>query len=180
MNIFFCDLRGTYDGDIENRAKAIDRFVNNLRNICRILNIEEMLFDFITTDNMQTLITYIKEFEPYVENTQIKLDNQFSSDKKYYQGAIVENEHDNKLAKIYHITKNKGVKRIFYADDTISQQKMIRGVLEKKEPNIEVISIIPNNRLEFENAYVSNKYGIDGLNEAVETYIDTLENRHTL
>ena len=180
MNIFFCDVRGTFDGNVENRSKAVDRFVNNLRNICQILNIEEMTFDFVTSEDMPTLLTFIKELEPLIKNTPIRFANQFSDREKYYQGKIEESEHKNKLAQIYYSLKGKDIKRVFFADDTLVQQKIVKRVLRTSNPQLDFVSIMPNTYQKTEDGYISEKYGIDGLNEAVETYINNLENTHTL
>ena len=55
--LFFCDVYNTYFCNRENHIEELKKFVNNLKEIKKIYNINVLYFSFITSDT----VDYIRE-----------------------------------------------------------------------------------------------------------------------
>lgn len=186
MNVFFCDIRGTFDSTTENRELKIKQFVNFLTKISQKLEIDDLIFRFITADDMDYLLGYVQELEPHTKNTPIRLTSQFSEHQKYKNGEIIDIPYTNKLDQIRYISEGRNVDKIFYADDSIQNQIIISKVLSILCPDAEIISFIPGKesvknleKLE-KNFYTSPKKGIDGLIEIVSNYNELLTEKQLI
>lgn len=92
----------------------------------------------------------------------------------------VKNKIDQMVDQI-SIYESKGINidRVIYADDSIINQRIFRYYLSIKKTNIEFISLIPGCKFKsnYKDFFTSPKIGLEGLNECINQYIESLANK---
>lgn len=179
MNVFFCDIRGTFDS-VNDRKKSLQEFTNTMLDIMSKLHINDLAFRFMTSDDMNFLIKYVNEVGPFFEETPIRLTSQFSSDQRYKNGQIFDIAYHNKVDQVKYISMGKDIERVFLADDSSINIEMISNVLSKICPNADIVAFNPNSREEsHDNLYASSIKGIDGLINCMKDYSLSLDKTHS-
>lgn len=144
---FFCDIRGTYSGECD-RDTELKTLVYNLTQLD---SNDELSFSFITTEDMEDLKKDITEFSKYIEGTKITMGRQYSLNtclEHNTQYPCIEGKNMQILKEI----ASADYDRVYYADDCELYHKMAIMVLNKKNIDVDFVSIIP-------------KGGITNLNE---------------
>ena len=80
MNLFLCDIEGTYKGS-KNREEQLNRLINNLNKINEIDN-SNMIFSFISDSEFEDVKKCIKELKKYLSN-DITLGFQYANRYKF-------------------------------------------------------------------------------------------------
>jgi hypothetical protein len=83
MTVFNCDIYGTFYNGQEYNKEAIQEFVNNLNDICKILNLSDLPFRFFSTSNIKDVLNNAKVLLPYIVNTPIRITSLYSQDEHY-------------------------------------------------------------------------------------------------
>lgn len=172
MDIFFCDIVGTFEGNQENRVYEVKEFIEKILKLVEIDQVNHIIFSFISSENMEIVKQCINEIKPYL-NDQIKLGIQFSEEAIYFEGSVSEINMSGKLEQILYVTKKlEKVKNIYFADDSEINQKIISEVLKVKYPNFNIISFVPGTESK-QFFYGNEQKGITGLNKIIDHYIHT-------
>lgn len=185
MNAFFCDIIGTFDGDYPNRSELLGKFVGILNNICLDLNIEQLTFSFISSNDMDEVLACVKELEPHLKNTRIVLGSQFSYMNEYKDGKIDILPYNSKIDQMRYVYNGKDVKRIFYTDDNVMDQNLSSLLLPKVYKDVELVHLIPNCRdsqIYGDFEYTTSTKGLTGLIEVLEHYYQKVKSdlKHNL
>ncbi len=155
MNLFLCDIEGTYKG-IENREEVLKRFINNLNKINEIDD-SKMIFSFISDDNYSEVNECFDEIKKYLTDN-IKLGFQYSSDYIFNNNNIIKSNYRSKIEKCFDASNIDNINKIFYADDSVMNQIIVVESLKIKHPNVEIIGLNPSR-------------GLNDLNIEIEKYL---------
>lgn len=170
MDIFFCDIVGTYQGTSQNRKQEVKKFVKKVLKLVEIDQVDHIIFSFVSSENMEIVKSCIDEITPYL-NDQIKLGIQFSESEIYFEGLIRQTEMSCKLDQILYVTRKLGeVKNIYFADDSEFIQTLVSDFFAQKYPQFNVISFVPGTQ-STRFLYKTEQKGIDGLNKIMDQYI---------
>lgn len=172
MDIFFCDIVGTFEGNQENRINEIKEFIQKVLTIVEIDQVDHIIFSFISSENMDIVKGCINEITPYLNN-QIKLGIQFSEEQIYFEGLVKETNMVGKLEQIVYATKKlEKVKNVYFADDSEIMQIIVSNFFERKYPEFNLVSFVPGT--DSKNfLYGHEQKGIVGLNKIMDHYIYT-------
>lgn len=172
MNIFLCDIGGTFDSSINtNRNSEIIAFLKNLKDLITYDNLDNFSFSFITEGNIDYLKPYYEELKSALNN-RITLGPQFSFDRIMLNNKEISVQTKSKLDHIINILNKKNVKTIYYADDSSLNHEIITSIITNHYPNIELINFQPSCTKNNENFYCSLKKGLPGLNESINNYLN--------
>ena len=175
MNVFFCDINGTFDHGEENRRNSVLKFVKSLLRLMKENNIDDLVFRFVTSDDIEYLLPYIHELEKEVVGSPIRLTSQFSYQYIYKNGDIKESIYNNKLDQIRHVSENCDIERIFIADNSMINQLLLRRILTITCPKSKIVSFVPGIDEFTENdMYGDRLKGINGLISSIEKYNNTI------
>jgi hypothetical protein len=179
MTVFNCDIYGTFYNGQEYNKEAIQEFVNNLNDICKILNLSDLPFRFFSTSNIKDVLNNAKVLLPYIVNTPIRITSLYSQDEHYKNGNLEKVTNENKTNQIMDkidedIKNHKQIERFIYADDQLMNIQIIKNYINKKYPDIEFIGLVPNMINDEEGIYSSNEKELVGVNECLSNYIADL------
>lgn len=169
MNIFFCDIRGTFDGSHEEREEQLKRFVANLQKLMQIDGLNQLVFSFVSTDEMDYVKTVIEELKPYLVGTNIVLGPQMA----YNEILINDVVKPYFIGKTYQMMKyidGEDLKNIYFADDTLLHHNILKFIISKEHPNVKLKNFVLGNSIKNENIFGISKRGIVGLNCLLEDY----------
>lgn len=160
---FYCDIRGTFDGGEANRKILLMELVNNLINLD---NSEEILFSFVSSDDINFINEYMQELAPFIKNTKIKFGNQYGAKKVFNNGNVTDCPI-GKGFQIYYDLKDSDCKRVYYAEDSFSHRLTTSAIMQKKLPHISFTMF-------------ETKNGIDSLNNQLNLFINNNRNRKNI
>ena len=175
MDMFFCDINGTYTGDEETRKRDVENFSKNLSSLIDSDNADKLVFSFISSDNTDYVTRYIKELQKYITDSRIIFGYQYANDKKFLIDSSPVTCDEGKTNQIMDaINLNKDIKSIYFADDTLLFHEMVDYIsIVCGVSNVyHLIPGINNNHTIIEkknsnNIYYSDKNGIVGVNECI-------------
>ncbi|HPF83555.1 MAG TPA: hypothetical protein PLV83_05300 [Bacilli bacterium] len=184
MNVFICDIIGTYleNYDTKNSKEDLIEFVNHLQRLIEIEEMNELIFSFESSNALNEVKSCMIELSKYIEGTNIKMGMQFGSDKYL---DIDGKEHlvpsIGKITQTTLLLSNKKVNKIYFADDNLLNQKMTENFLSgvnNINDNKSNYSISYNELVQFvpglQNDDKKTK-GLKTLNEILDNYINKLE-----
>lgn len=166
MNYFFCDIIGTIDGCEENRYEQLSAFVELLENIISENKEEQVIFEFITSEDSIYLQKFLRELSPFIKNSNIVLGNQFSDSTVLNSNIIKQNSNFSKADMIIQEIKDKKVNHVYIADDV----HVNHIIAEASLPNVRFTHFLPGKSVDREDYFSCSKNGILGLNECLEKY----------
>ncbi len=173
MNIFLCDIGGTFNCfNYENRHRDLKQFSNNLKQLMNYNSLNNLYFSFITADDIDFLKPYLNEIKKYLENTSIKLGPQFSQNSILTNNSELPIQVKNKIDHIINILRNKDINTIFFADDMKMNHKILEEIISRHYPQIELIHFMPGNNINLENAFSNQSKGLESLNICIEKYLN--------
>lgn len=155
------------------------KLIENLEQIRDTYDADELLFSFSTGDiNVNYLFSQVEKLIPYLKGSNIKLGNQymdfgcFDKDEK----LLYNYDYLNKISEIKNqinlLQEDRRVVWVGYADDGLNPYSMKE--LVDSFPNIsEIHGFIPSTHGKTNSSNLicsSNKYGLEGLIEALENY----------
>lgn len=158
-SVFYLDIRNTYTGS-ENRNEELIKFVNNLISLD---DNDELFVSFVSTDLMDVIKSCMDELTFYIQNTKIKFGNQFSENERLSMDGNTSIVDNGKTIQIYNDLINSNYSKAYYADDTKLNVKIASTVINKKIPNINLITFNPSD-------------GIKDLNDILKQYISNNKN----
>lgn len=173
-NYFFCDLRGTYathSDDEESRKILVETFVNNLAELQSIDNVDNFLVSIISNDDLDTVLPYIDELEHTVSQKGMNNGMNFSLEHIINNGNIEPFASTTKAGKMIHAIKDQTPGIVYFADDTLMNQKFAQKYFQKLRPDVKIIGFIPRCKRLEKNMYTSTESGLSGVNQAIESYI---------
>lgn len=167
MNIFLCDLVGTFDGSFNRseQLKVFKRLLEEMENEYGLIS-----FSFVTSDDYDFLIKYIEELKFLITSKNINISTHFCYDKIYSDGDIKETSDLSKASKIIKYISDKDFDRIFFADDSSFEHELFKAILYQCYPDCELIEFRPNCE-EIDGLYTSSMSGISGLNDCLEKHL---------
>lgn len=167
IQIFFCDIEGTFTSKSESRIEKLQFFQKQL---LQLANKYPLIFSFITSGTIDYLEPYINEWKPYVTEP-IYLGRQF------FDNGFIDNEkihHTKRLTKfeqifsyIEYIKQTYHIHNIFLADDTSMNHELVY-YFNKTLYNYPITYITKQKIDELENSYISSLDGIDGVSSCVQ------------
>ena len=188
--LFACDISGTFS-NTKNPENKFDKY-NELGKLMKQLvdtnYSDKIIFSFLTADDRKEFLEdYIRFFNKYVKNDNIKLGLQFfalgelevSSDgrfipKENYKGVYKE---DKITAYAKDLSKTYDVKDIIFADDFLDPYNI---ELINHELNCNSINVYGFNTFYKDDSnsffYSSNVNGIEGLVDCMKKYVTDKEN----
>lgn len=172
MNIFFCDIIGTFKSkNSENRIQALKNFVDNLNNIIAVDHLDKLYFSFISSNHMEDVLMCVKELMPFIDNNKIIFGAQFSSKHIFIDGE--RKRYDScKASQMMKFLDHKDIKNIYYADDTNINHTLFEHTIKKLHPEINIESFIPGTFKMTENAIGIDEKGLSGLNKLLKIYVE--------
>ncbi len=193
MDIFFCDIRGTYTGSEIFREDSIKTFIELLLKSLDQDNSSKLYFSFVSSENSETLKKYISEFKKALIEMNcediIYLGKCYSLDEIVHEDLSTEAYLTGKTAQIInHLVDSEVVKNIYIADDTLLFHNMISKLLNitltnSKKSN-KIIHMIPGlentSKIKIHSAsqyFYSEERGINGLNKCI---LNKIENQKKL
>lgn len=190
MNYFICDIVGTYNGDLPDRDIELKKLVDNLNNIIELENLEELIFCFESSDNMNFVKEHVKEFSRYIEGTRIKLGLQFSNNQYLDNDKVIDINPQGKMEQTVFLLQDKVINNVYFADDSQINNKMIsrflNKVLEQKHnekykdtktyiPYNKLIQFIPGTNVKKSDMIGVREKGLSALNKILDEYIKMLK-----
>lgn len=175
MDMFFCDISGTYTGNEETRKRDVENFSKNLSSLIDSDNADKLIFSFISSDNADFVKRYINELQKYITDPRIIFGYQYANDKKFLINSIPIDCEEGKTSQIMEaINLNKDIKSIYFADDTLLFHEMVDYISIMCGIS-NVYHLIPGvndkatimSKKNSDNIYYSNKDGIIGVNECI-------------
>lgn len=158
--IFFCDITGTINGNIENSIEDYKHFVSLLTTIREENETENMIFSLVSTDNpeiIQKEISLLKNF--FTESITIG--------KQFFENGYIEECQEIPFVKgkpfqilnyIKELQNKYEIIKVYFADDTQIYHEILFELAECFQfPTDQIISIIPK-----------NNQGLSKLNELIE------------
>lgn len=188
MTLFNSDIYNTFNSESENREQYLNEFLNNMNGLIEKFGEENVLFSFYSTDKIEDVLKYSKELLIAMknDNTNFKMSTQYGDKQKYENDKIIDIDNSvqtkvDQMVKQIQIHKSNGViiDRVIYADDSVINQQIFKYLINRKEKDIEFISLVPNCDIKSndEDYFTSEKSGIKGLNECLSKYIYSLNNK---
>lgn len=170
MNIFFCDIIGTfYENEIdENEIKKLIKNINELANID---NVDKTIFSFVSSENIEYVSSFVEILKNFL-NDRIILGMQFSSNYIMEQGNMIEISNESKSDQILYALKNNDIKNIYFADDMLINHLMVNNLINEICPNMKIINIIPGTVINEENMIGTKEKGLFGVNKILNGYIE--------
>ena len=188
--LFACDISGTFSNtkNPENKFGKYKEFGKLMNDLVNDNKYDEIIFSFLTADDRKEFLKdYIKFFNKYVKNDNIKLGLQFfalgelevSSDgrlitKENYKGIYKE---DKIAAYAKDLSDEYDVKDIIFADDFLNPYNI---ELINHELNCNSINVYGFNPFYKDDSnsffYSSNVNGIEGLVDCMKKYVNDKEN----
>lgn len=140
VTLFFCDIWGTFDSKnhLNVNCEEIKRFVDNLNQLMQYNETNQVIFSFVTTENLNTVRFMETQLRTYIN------DNIFIGNHIYYDGInIVNKPHDiimyiKELESQYNIDNN-----IYYADDSEFFHWLLLELKDYCNLEYQIHSIIP-------------------------------------
>ena len=129
MNYFICDVVGTFDGRIENRAEETKKLISNLEKMMEIEELDNLTFCFSTSQDFSEMIESINELEELLKDSKIKIGPHFAYDQVMIDGKV-KRASQGKLFNLIELLKDKEINTVYIADATISIQELIMDLLE--------------------------------------------------
>lgn len=171
MDIFFCDVIGTFTGSNEERHQELERLVRNLKRLAKVDNSNCLLFCFLSTEKPDDVLKFVTEIKAYNvllgphfgENCIIRV-NQAEAMIDYY-------ENFTKIDQMKYVVENMPVRNIYYADDSVINQMFSKKVLEHNQKIENLVQFIPGKFMDTPNCMGSELKEIKGLNDSLERYI---------
>lgn len=188
--LFACDISGTFSNTKypENKFDKYNELGKLMKQLVDTNYSDKIIFSFLTADDRKEFLEdYIKFFNKYVKNDNIKLGLQFfalgelevSSDgrfitKKNYKGVYKE---DKIAAYAKDLSKTYDVKDIIFADDFLNPYNIELINYELNCNSINVYGFNPFYKDDSNNFfYSSNVNGIEGLVDCMKKYVTDKEN----
>lgn|SRR5574344_2697070 len=180
MIIFDCDIIDTFTGNVDKkeRIEELKEFASNLNRLVSYFDDKKISFSFFSTDTIGNVLKRVEELAPFLDNKKINFASQYSDCEKYENGIIATLPIDlhNKVNQIINEIislkrKNITIEKMIYAEDSEINQQIIRYIINKIYPEIELISLIPGCHTDYINTYRSENKGMSGLNECMQNYI---------
>lgn len=184
MNIFFCDIWGTFNYEEENKEELMTRFVFQLQKMMKKDNINELEFIFISLEQTDVIYKYMSEFNSFLINNNlngsIKINLAFGENEYIDINGEKSECISGKVAQILSYIKNKDINKLYFADDTITHHHVLINMMSKfRDINVlpeNLILFIPGKKLEYydifpdkyEHIYNSKIKGLEGLTECLE------------
>lgn len=162
ITLFFCDIYGTFDNSAEKSTdikSEIKIFTNNLEKIKEKNNSNKIIFSFVTTETIETIIEKEALLKESSASNNIIIGKHFYSKHK----ADVTNKAALMLNYIKELEKNYIIDEIYYADDCEFYHLMLYGLKKLYKVNYFINSIIPKNNgiidvnYALENEYIKQK-----------------------
>lgn len=176
MNIFFCDISGTFTGDV-NREQSLKNLADNLNRLIESEDIPNLKFSFISSENPEFIKQYVKELKKYITNPKIQLGTHYGFDKKFIEGEEPVECPMGKAGQIIDELKHyDNINKIYYDDDTPIYHVMIDYIARISDiPINSFIHIIPGidednevfDNIDVDNIRYSILGGIQGLNKCI-------------
>lgn len=158
--IFFCDIIGTLTGK-QDRENNIKVFCNNLRRIKEIDNLDTLYFSLISSNNLEEVMKLLYSFKTNLESEGITIGIQYADGKKNHFGKVI-NSSEGKQTQMIDAIRILYPDKIYYADDTLINQKVASHII-RKCLNLDVIPFIPGED--------NTTKDISGLNRCLEKYV---------
>lgn len=160
---FFCDIEGTFttkESD-EERLFILNQFVSFLEQLAPDNGIE---FSFVSTHDMLTVMNYYNELLNVInhQNANIVLGNQYAEDCVYKHG-IIEKCCIGKVAQISQELEMVKEGKVFFADDTPLMCVMVKGIINRRNPLLEVVIFTQESQ---------DIKGLTSVNNALMNYIN--------
>lgn len=201
--IFYCDIENTFTDSEDNitaekRNSELATFADSLDKLCDQLEIEELLFSFISSNPIKDIVYRLKEFSPFVKNSKHLSFGTSFSDKQKIMGDDFDNVLDCKttgkpfqiINNIKHIETDEtyflhddDIKLIFFADDCAMQQMFLQQIIERKPNPEQVVGLVPGNEKTKElndDSMCTSQRGILGTTNLVKSYIKKLKNKENI
>ncbi|MEG0826037.1 MAG: hypothetical protein RR404_01065 [Bacilli bacterium] len=175
MNIFFCDIQGTFSGDEKTRNEDLKKFINNLLKIIEVDNLENLNISFITTGPIVLLKQAITDLIPLLEGIKITLGEQLCDKYIILNSNLFEHRFKAKSDQILALIKKHKPKKVYYAEDNQINQLITSQIINKTYPNIKYVGFLPGTSINHPNIYCGSDRNIAGLNQALESYHQQLE-----
>lgn len=166
VTLFFCDICGTFDCGLflKINYEELNRFISNLKLIMKYNETDKIIFSFVTTENIESVMLMDKALMSYI-------DGNIYIGKHFYQN---ENKVVNKAHDIFeYIQQLKGKyiidSNIYYADDCelyhyllkelnngFQSQYVIHSIIPKKNGLVEVNDFLENhiNKISINKIYI--------------------------
>lgn len=165
ITLFFCDIYGTFDNSANKNTdinEEIKIFTNNLEKIKEKNNSDRIIFSFVTTETIETVIEKEALLKENSTSNNIIIGNHFYSKHK----ADITNKAALMLNYIKELEQKYIIDEIYYADDCEFYHIMLYGLKKIHKVNYFINSIIPKNNgiidvnYELENEYIKQKQKI--------------------
>ncbi len=178
MDIFFCDIAGTFTGQKENRDKSLKKFVSNLSRLLKQSKSDKMLFCFISSDTIEKVMKNTNELKKYLNDSNIELGNQYSFEQSFKYKEKPTDCVKGKTSQIFsYLAEQKNVNNVYFADDTEIYHEMISYIHSVKSDLADnIIHFVPGikndsnlyNVINKDNLFTSKGKDINGVNECIE------------
>lgn len=179
MNVFFCDIVGTFNGYEENINLRKEKIKILVDKLIELSDNQILYFNFISGDNYLFVKRYIDEIQEYIKDTNIILDTNYCYNQIYKNNTLYNNPYLCKWEQIYsYVENNPNINRIYYAEDSIINLQMTEELLSEEYKNIELIQFIPGSEINEYNIVGSKEKGIDSLINILTKYINNLKNNN--
>ena len=158
--LFFCDVYNTYFCNRENHIEELKKFVNNLKEIKKIYNINVLYFSFITSDTAD----YIREA---IDDIKYHLPDDIILSRQYFINGYIENDkeysfnYNSKASVIIDVLKQYKNIICFYADDYIGNHYGLQDC-----ENV-ISMILSTDEIDSERIYYSKNIGLTGVNDCL-------------
>ena len=176
MNVFFCDIVGTFNGYEENIKLRKEKIKILVDKLIELSDNQILYFNFISGDNYLFVKRYIDEIQEYIKDTNIILDTNYCYNQIYKNNTLYNNPYLCKWEQIYsYVEDNPNINRIYFAEDSIINLQMTEELLNEEHKNIELIQFIPGLEINEYNIVGSKEKGIDSLINILTKYINNLK-----
>lgn len=158
--LFFCDITGTINGNIENSIEDYQHFVSLLTDIKEENGAKNIIFSLVSTDISDTLQKEISLLKRFFSKS-ITIGKQFFENgyiEEYQENSYIKGKPFQILNYIEELQNKYEISKVYFADDTQIYHEILFELAECFQfPPNQIISIILENRL-----------GLTELNEQIE------------
>lgn len=159
MDIFLCDINGTFTGKQETREEDLEVFSNLLNSLALKSDTKKIVFSFLSTNTIKEVLKSMKELFPYIDKSFVQLGTQFGDNQMFENGQIM-SCNETKLSQINDYLNEKNVSTIYIADDTELQVRMECYIIKKLCPKARIVIFKTN-----------QEKGLASLNKEITNYL---------
>lgn len=154
VTLFLCDICGTFDSDAPFKINynELTRFIDNLNKLIIYNKTDKIIFSFVTTENLDTVIQMEEKLKNHTTNNKICMGEHI-----YCNGTKSVNKPYDIIKYIQRLKLIYNIDNIYYADDCEFYHILLNELKDCYCIEHKFKSIIPKNN------------GLKDVNDAIET-----------